>query len=185
MRILGTLLLAVYCMVASSPSFAHAKKSHHKAPIHTGDKITDLVLLSQPLRGLGYARRVSKEIKIESRREHIPPNVVATTAYIESEFNPNSGPCTGIMQLNERAHRKDYRGKNPSNLNENICLGARELHQDLASRGGNYQRMWGRYNGAGSHSSYVIRAMRVYKRLQNGNYTEWKHHLEKKGELWR
>ena len=87
-------------------------------------------------------------------------------------------------------------GLNPRNVEDNIRLGAWELADKakmsskaksriaLASRGG-LSRMWGRYNGAGSRSGYVLRAHRTLTRIKSKTIAELQEHLKKRGPLWK
>jgi len=162
-------------------------------------KIAGLIKLVQPRKGQVYADHVADIIVKEARRYKLDPYVVATTAYIESEFSMVSKPCIGIMQVERRTYRAQYAksGLKPYDLEDNIRLGAWELADKakmssrnknvqvaLASRGG-LSRMWGRYNGAGSRSSYVKRAHTTYSRIKNKDLSEIQVHLKERGPLWK
>ena len=159
-------------------------------------KIAGLIKLVQPRKGQSYADHVAKVICQEAKRYNLDPYIVATTAYIESEFSMVSRPCIGIMQVERRTYRASYAksGLKPSDLEDNIRLGAWELADKaknrstsriaLASRG-DLSRMWGRYNGAGPRSSYVRKAHLVYNRIKSGNPDKWKTHLKARGPLWK
>lgn len=159
-------------------------------------KIAGLIKLVQPRKGQAYADHVAETIVKEAKRYNLDPFVVATTAYIESEFSMSSKPCMGIMQIERRTFRDHYAssGLKPMKLEDNIRLGAWELADKakmskktqvaLASRGG-LSRMWGRYNGAGPRSSYVRRAHTTLNRIKNGNPEVWEKHLKARGPLWK
>ncbi len=159
-------------------------------------KIAGLIKLVQPRKGQSYADHVAKVICQEAKRYNLDPYIVATTAYIESEFSMVSRPCIGIMQVERRTYRASYAksGLKPNDLEDNIRLGAWELADKaknrstsriaLASRG-DLSRMWGRYNGAGPRSSYVRKAHLVYNRIKSGNTDKWKSHLKSRGPLWK
>ena len=177
-----------------------------KKPILTKAQVTDsgvkkkiagLIKLVQPRKGQVYADHVADIIVKEARRYKLDPYVVATTAYIESEFSMVSKPCIGIMQVERRTYRSQYAksGLKPYDLEDNIRLGAWELADKakmsnknvrvaLASRGG-LSRMWGRYNGAGSKSFYVKRAHTTLSRIKNKNLNQIQEHLKKRGPLWK
>ena len=121
-------------------------------------KIAELIKMVQPRKGQSYADQLADTIVKEAKRYKLDPLVVATTAYIESEFNMVSQPCIGIMQVERRVA--------------------------LASRG-TLSRMWGRYNGAGPNSSYVRKAFNTYNQLKKKNPEDWKKHLKSKGPLWK
>ena len=159
-------------------------------------KIAELIKMVQPRKGQSYADQLADTIVKEAKRYKWDPLVVATTAYIESEFNMVSQPCIGIMQVERRTYRASYAksGLNPYNLKDNVRLGAWELADKaksvnrsrvaLASRG-TLSRMWGRYNGAGPNSSYVRKAFNTYNQLKKKNPEDWKKHLKSKGPLWK
>ena len=159
-------------------------------------KIAGLIKLVQPRKGQSYADHVANIICQEAKRYNIDPYIIATTAYIESEFSMASRPCIGIMQVERRTYRALYAksGLKPNDLEDNIRLGAWELADKaknrsqsriaLASRG-ELSRMWGRYNGAGPKSSYVRKAHLVYSRIKNKSVTELQTHLKKRGPLWK
>ena len=159
-------------------------------------KIAGLIKLVQPRKGQSYADHLAKVICQEAKRYNIDPFIIATTAYIESEFSMASSPCIGIMQVERRTYRASYAksGLKPNDLEDNIRLGAWELADKaknrsqsrvaLASRG-DLSRMWGRYNGAGPRSSYVRKAHLVYSRLKSKSVTELQTHLKKRGPLWK
>jgi hypothetical protein len=161
-------------------------------------KIAGLIKMVQPRKGQAYADRVAGSIVKEANRYGLDPYVVASTAYIESEFSMASRPCIGIMQVERRTFNAYYAksGLNPRNVEDNIRLGAWELADKakmsnkaksriaLASRGG-LSRMWGRYNGAGSRSGYVRRAHLTYSRLKSKSIEELQEHLKKRGPLWK
>jgi soluble lytic murein transglycosylase-like protein len=159
-------------------------------------KIAELIKMVQPRKGQSYADQLADTIVKEAKRYKLDPLVVATTAYIESEFNMVSQPCIGIMQVERRTYRASYAksGLNPYNLKDNVRLGAWELADKaksvnrsrvaLASRG-TLSRMWGRYNGAGPNSSYVRKAFNTYNQLKKKKPEDWKKHLKSKGPLWK
>ena len=60
-------------------------------------KIAELIKMVQPRKGQSYADQLADTIVKEAKRYKLDPLVVATTAYIESEFNMVSQPCIGIM----------------------------------------------------------------------------------------
>jgi soluble lytic murein transglycosylase-like protein len=161
-------------------------------------KIAGLIKLVQPRKGQAYANHVAETIVKEAKRYGLDPYVVASTAYIESEFSMSSGPCIGMMQIERRTYREKYAKSklNPYDLEDNIRLGAWELADKakisnrsktriaLASRGG-LSRMWGRYNGAGSRSGYVVRAHTTLSRIKTKSIAELQEHLKKRGPLWK
>ena len=191
-------------LVSATQTIKNAKPEVkvHPKPASTIDesgdrkKIAELIKMVQPRKGQSYADQLADTIVKEAKRYKLDPMVVATTAYIESEFNMVSKPCIGIMQVERRTYRASYAksGLNPYNLKDNVRLGAWELADKaksvsrsrvaLASRG-TLSRMWGRYNGAGPNSGYVRRAFNTYNQLKKKNPDDWKKHLKSKGPLWK
>ncbi len=149
------------------------------------------IRIVQPRKGDGYAERVPEAMAREAHRVHLPITVVATTAYIESEFRMDSGPCVGIMQVNTRTSRELFHQgeREARELDGNIRLGAMELahHYRTATRkspGSALRGMWGRYNGCGPSGGYVRRALRVLHHLKEGDVDSWSKRI-KKGPLWQ
>ena len=191
-------------LVSATQTIKNAKpevKVHPKPASQIDDsgdrkKIAELIKMVQPRKGQSYADQLADTIVKEAKSYKLDPMVVATTAYIESEFNMVSKPCIGIMQVERRTYRASYAksGLNPYNLKDNVRLGAWELADKaksvsrsrvaLASRG-TLSRMWGRYNGAGPNSSYVRKAFNTYNQLKKKNPDDWKKHLKSKGPLWK
>ena len=99
-------------------------------------KIAELIKMVQPRKGQSYADQLADTIVKEAKRYKLDPLVVATTAYIESEFNMVSQPCIGIMQVERRTYRASYAksGLNPYNLKDNVRLGAWELADKAKNR---------------------------------------------------
>lgn len=120
--------------------------------------------------------RLLEYFKRYSKKYDVPFNAVVATAYVESEFSMNSGPCIGIMQVQRGA-----KGLNPYKLRDNIELGCAELGRDL-KRGRSLTNMWGRYNGCGSHGAYVRRVRRVWDRLK---FMSRKKFNSLEGDIWK
>jgi len=169
------------------PRKPHVKKVNTKLI----KKMEDFVYIIRPRLGRKYARRIATTIHKASISYKVPPEVILSTGYVESEFNMNSRPCIGIMQYWGPNYRGSDKKFNPYKLEDNIQLGTRELsryyHHPLASRyKGNWRLRytWGRYNGAGPHSKYVRRALRVYTRIKTKTVKQLQKTLEKKHSLW-
>jgi soluble lytic murein transglycosylase-like protein len=160
-----------------------AKRRHAShAPTHTHSKavskaavVEHLIRSRHPEKGPHYAKVVAGLVIENARAAHLPVEVVAATAAVESGFSMKSGPCIGMMQVNPATYRERYKksGLNPYKLRDNIRIGTRELarhYQETASRSLNDRRrlsiMWGRYNGSGPHSAYVRRALKTYDILR-------------------
>lgn len=101
------------------------------------------------------------------------PEAVAATAKVESDFNMDSGPCIGIMQINPSTYVEEHgrSGIDPREIHGNLRIGSKELARHYYnSRHCTTERMrlacmWGRYNGCGPHGSYVRRALDLYHEI--------------------
>ncbi len=156
-----------------------------------GNKLADFVEVAQPKRGRAYAVRMAQIIRNESNQVGIAADLVAVTAYIETEFRHIGRD--GIMQITGGTYRWKYRnsGLSRSSLKDNVRLGALELKRlrsnntsKLADRG-SLRSMWGRYNGSGANGKYSRKAMLVLQRYRSGNKHTWKKHISKHHVLWR
>lgn len=144
-------------------------------------KITQVIYAVQPKYGINYSKKISRYILEASKKEKISPYIVASTAYVESEFDYKSQPQKGIMQITKslgKSHKTlDY--KLPK---DNILIGAKYLkYLNLSSRG-SLNRMWGRYSG--NSSFYSKRCFKVYRILKYNSIDSIKTKL-KKEELWK
>lgn len=218
LRIILAALAALFMLAASSQGAPQARK----APISVSDlaaqkrqiqaeddkaikKISALVRLAQPRKGLAYARKVASSIVRASRAFHMDPYLIAATGYCESEFSMASRPYIGIMQVS-RALARDYARRGHKydihSIDGNIRLGTHVLasHAGLtrssapsrglyASRGGYSTRSLsyalGRYSGTSARSSYTTKVFRSYGRIKNGTPDTWRSHLRKGRMLWR
>jgi soluble lytic murein transglycosylase-like protein len=93
------------------------------------ERISQFVYTVRHKLGRKYADRVADAIVTSARRNGLSPAMVATTAYIESEFEMTSKPCIGIMQILPSTARNAFgkSGLNPYDLEDNIEMGARYL----------------------------------------------------------
>jgi len=201
-------LCAVFVLAASLPLFAprqtkntkmldqnNITKTHiqNKNLLYTQEKekIEKFIITIKPGNDK-FAKSVSSYIIESAQKNNIHPYIIATTGYVESEFDMNSRPCIGIMQV---LSNKPRDGLNPHNIKDNIELGSRELsyhyhhRKALASRGGDYRLryMWGRYNGCGvsTRNTYIKRVMIVHNRLRYETPSQWENRLKKQHTLWK
>lgn len=170
------------------------------------DRITQLVYIIRQREGRAYAERVASAITTSARRNKIPVMLVATTAYIESEFRMVSRPCVGIMQILPSTARRVFgrSGLDVYDLEDNIEMGSRYLAMHYHEYARPYinansandkltsaeqmlvmRKTWGRYNGSGMNGAYQRKATTVYKRLTEWNSEKWKSHINTKGPLWK
>lgn len=175
----GFALLAITVAVGTS-AFAGAKHNSHKRT-HPSSRLTAVeVVIRRHRRDLTaeQAHRLAVLVSENARAAHVPVEVVAATAAVESGFSMKSGPCIGIMQIHPATYRERYKrsGLNPNRLRDNIRLGSRELarhYRVASSRSGSERRrlafMWGRYNGSGMHSAYVRKALKAYDAIKGSS----------------
>ena len=141
-------------------------------------------------------QKIINWINFEAKRNKIDPYLIATTAYVESEFSQNSQPCIGVMQVylptyRELCKKNSYlKNYNPYNIHGNLVIGAKELALDYCHKNNKYSEsnrlkyMWGRYNGCGISGDYTRKSLCVYLKLKNLSAEQLSSHLKKK-ELWR
>jgi len=162
-------------------------------------KIFKFIKLVQPKYTDSYIDKIVDAIFKYGKKYNVEPYIIASTAYVESEFSMRSRPCVGIMQLLRSSMKwlnpkKEY---DPYTIDGNIALGTKELSMhihrnvdrgNLVDRSSNNDRtlkyMWGRYNGAGSKSYYSKKTLRVMHTLVSKDLVEIKVRL-KKGPIWR
>jgi hypothetical protein len=156
--------------------------------------IASLVRAVAPRQSPEYAWMVASNIVQSARENGVSPYIVSATAVVESEFSMQAGPCVGVMQMNPATVAEVYSrsDRDVNGLEDNIWMGANFLainyRSRLASRGGSdeyrMRHMWGRYNGSGPKSLYVKRALRVLRRIKEGNSVSWKRTIKTTGTLW-
>lgn len=144
-------------------------------------KITQVIEIVQPKLGHEYAKKISGYIIEASKKEKISPYIVASTAYVESEFNYKAQPQKGIMQIT-KSLGKSHKTLNYKNSKDNILIGAKYLKYLHLSSRGSLDRMWNRYSG--NSSFYSRRCSKVYKIFKYNSIVNIKERLKKK-ELWR
>jgi soluble lytic murein transglycosylase-like protein len=202
------ILIAFICMLLTVSAVKakeinqNAKASVSKSvknKLDKKEKIFKFIKLVQPKYSAFYIKKIVDAIFKYGTKYKIDPYIIATTAYVESEFNMRSGPCIGIMQVYKPTlkwlnPKKEY---NPYTIDGNIALGTKELSLNmpkslrrgkLANRASNDPNalalMWGKYNGAGSKSKYVDRCFYALRKLALKNIKELKVILEH-GQLWQ
>jgi hypothetical protein len=162
-------------------------------------KIFKFIKLVQPKYTDSYIQKIVDAIFKYGKKYNVEPYIIASTAYVESEFSMKSRPCVGIMQLLRSSMKwlnpsKEY---DPYTIDGNIALGTKELSMHIhrnVNRGNLIDRsssndrtlryMWGRYNGAGSRSYYSTKTLKVMHTLVSKDLDEIKVRL-KKGPIWR
>lgn len=162
-------------------------------------KIFKFIKLVQPKYTDSYVQKIVDAIFKYGDKYKVEPYIIASTAYVESEFSMRSRPCIGIMQVLRSSLRwlnpkKEY---DPYTIDGNIALGTKELSMhikrdvnrgNLVDRSSSNDRilryMWGKYNGAGSRSYYSTKTLKVMRTLVFKDLDEIQVRL-KKGPIWR
>jgi soluble lytic murein transglycosylase-like protein len=158
------------------------------------EKIFKFIKLVQPKYTDSYISKIVEAIFKYGKKYNVEPYVIASTAYVESEFDMNSKPCIGMMQLLRSTARyyDPQRQYNPYQLDGNIAIGTIELSHHLKrytprSDGpdrSSYRGMYRSYNGSTHKNQYAIKALLVQYRLEHLNIDSIKQRL-KKGPIWR
>ena len=194
-------MLITVCSVKAQEINQNAKASVSNSVKNKLDKklkIFKFIKLVQPKYSDSYTQKIVDAIFKYGNKYKIEPYVIASTAYVESEFSMKSGPCIGIMQVYKPSLRwlnpkKEY---DPYTIDGNIALGVKELSLSLPSninRGNVIDRssanerglkiMWGKYNGSGSRGYYSTKTLNVMRKIIVYDLDKLKQSL-KKGPLW-
>ncbi len=156
-------------------------------------KIFQFIKLVQPKFSNSYISRVVNAIFKYGDKYDVDPYVIASTAYVESEFNMKSKPCIGVMQLLKSTARvfDPKRNYNPYELEGNIAIGTLELKHHLninTPRGklpdrSTYRKTYEKYNGSYMKRSYARKVLLVQIRLEQLALDKIKEKL-RKGPIW-
>jgi len=157
------------------------------------EKISKFIKLVQPKYSQAYTAKIVNAIMRYSVKYKVDPYVIASTAYVESEFKMTSRPCIGVMQL-VRSSIRYYDPKrvyNPYTIDGNIAIGTLELSKHLKrySRGAlpsraSYRQMYRSYNGSYMKNRYSVKTMLVQLRLEKLSINQLKIKLSK-SPLWK
>lgn len=167
--------------------------SNSKDKLDKKEKISKFIKLVQPRYSQTYIQKIVDAIMKYSAKFKVDPYVIASTAYVESEFKMTSRPCIGIMQLVTSSIRyyDPKRVYNPRTIDGNIAIGTIELSKHLQrySRGNlpnrtAYRNMYRSYNGSYLKNRYSIKTMLVQNRLENLPIETIKAKL-RKGPIWK
>ena len=129
-------MLLTVCSVKAQEINQNAKASVSNSVKNKLDKklkIFKFIKLVQPKFTNTYVSRIVNAIFKYGEKYEVDPYVIASTAYVESEFSMKSKPCIGIMQLLRSTSKffdpsKQY---NPYELEGNIAIGTLELRHHL------------------------------------------------------
>ena len=157
------------------------------------EKISKFIKLVQPKYSQSYISKIVNAIMKYSVKYKVDPYVIASTAYVESEFKMTSRPCIGVMQL-VRSSIRYYDPKrvyNPYTIDGNIAIGNLALSKHLKrySRGAlpsraSYRQMYRSYNGSYMKNRYSVKTMLVQLRLEKLSINQLKIKLSK-SPLWK
>mgnify|MGYP000615912876 CR=1 FL=1 len=73
--------------------------SKSKDKLDKKEKISKFIKLVQPRYSQSYIKKITAAIMKYAAVFKVDPYVIASTAYVESEFKMTSRPCIGMMQL--------------------------------------------------------------------------------------
>ena len=172
---------------------AKVSVSTSKDKLDKKEKISKFIKLVQPRYSQSYIKKITDAIMKYAAVFKVDPYVIASTAYVESEFKMTSKPCIGMMQLVRPSIRyyDPKRVHNPFTIDGNIAIGTKELsvHLRKYSRKGlpsrtAYRYMYRSYNGSYLKNKYSIKTMLVQTRLEHLSVNTLKSKL-KKGPIWK
>ena len=172
---------------------AKVSVSTSKDKLDKKEKISKFIKLVQPRYSQSYIKKITAAIMKYAAVFKVDPYVIASTAYVESEFKMTSKPCIGMMQLVRPSIRyyDPKRVHNPFTIDGNIAIGTKELsvHLRKYSRKGlpsrtAYRYMYRSYNGSYLKNKYSIKTMLVQTRLEHLSVNTLKSKL-KKGPIWK
>ena len=171
---------------------AKVSVSTSKDKLDKKEKISKFIKLVQPRYSQSYIKKITDAIIKYSAVFKVDPYVIASTAYVESEFKMTSRPCIGMMQLVRPSIRyyDPKRVYNPYTVDGNIAIGTKELSRHLKrySRGKlpnrtAYRNMYISYNGSYLKNRYSVKTLLVQTRLEHLSIDALKSKL-KKGPIW-
>jgi soluble lytic murein transglycosylase-like protein len=169
----------------------------NKGELAKRNKIKGFIKLVNPKYSDSYIAKIVDAIFKYSKKYQVNPYIIASTAYVESEFSMKSRPCIGIMQILRSTARyiDPKRQYDPYTIDGNIALGAKELSMHLKKtvRGSTMDRssgssrnlryMWGKYNGAGTQSRYSSKVLKVLQTICMNDINHLRAKL-KHGPIW-
>ena len=171
---------------------AKVSVSTSKDRLDKKEKISKFIKLVQPRYSQSYIKKITDAIMKYAAVFKVDPYVIASTAYVESEFKMTSRPCIGMMQLVRPSIRyyDPKRVYNPYTVDGNIAIGTKELSRHLKrySRGKlpnrtAYRNMYISYNGSYLKNRYSVKTLLVQTRLEHLSIDALKSKL-KKGPIW-
>jgi hypothetical protein len=172
---------------------AKVSVSTSKDKLDKKEKISKFIKLVQPRYSQSYIKKITAAIMKYAAVFKVDPYVIASTAYVESEFKMTSRPCIGMMQLVRPSIRyyDPKRVYNPRTIEGNIAIGTKELsvHLRKHSRKGlpsrtAYRNMYRSYNGSYMKNRYSVKTMLVQTRLEHLSIDALKSKL-RKGPIWK
>ena len=196
-------VIVLITLLSTNIGVIHSPKPYHqdaKVSVSTSkdkldkkEKISKFIKLVQPRYSQSYIKKITDAIMKYSAVFKVDPYVIASTAYVESEFKMTSRPCIGMMQLVRPSIRyyDPKRVYNPYTVDGNIAIGTKELSRHLKrySRGKlpnrvAYRNMYRSYNGSYMKNRYSVKTLLVQTRLEHLSIDALKSKL-KKGPIWR
>jgi hypothetical protein len=211
--LLITCALASFVLAQTKHAFAlDTKRTITPIFCSTGDWVADRILLfgeQGSHRDLRPFTRVealdmAAKMRVASAQTHTPLIYYLVTGMVESHYNQNDGPCTGVMQVDRVEAARHRKHGDVHTVLGNLVVAGMVLREymprdyaQVASRGGaqsrrspalseheRLARMWSRYNGGPVDGMYVRRSFRVKKRLETWSLTRLAIHRAHYGGLW-
>ena len=105
----------------------------NKGELAKRNKIKGFIKLVNPKYSESYIAKIVEAMFIYGKKYKVDPYIIASTAYVESEFSMKSKPCIGMMQVLKSTARyiDPKRQYNPYTVYGNIALGTKELSMHL------------------------------------------------------
>ena len=195
--IVSIILLLLNIGVIHSPKPYHqdakVSVSTSKDKLDKKEKISKFIKLVQPKYSQSYIQKMVNAFMKYGEKFKVDPYILASVAYVESEFKMTSKPCIGIMQLVRPSIRyyDPKRVYDPYTIDGNVAIAAIELRHHLNKHTRNkypdrssYRSMYRSYNGSYLKNRYSVKAMLVQYRLEHLSFESLRSKL-RKGPIWR
>ncbi len=178
--VISTIMMLLSIGIVKSPP----KPNHQDAKISVSskdkldkkEKISKFIKLVQPRYSQSYIQKMVNAFMKYGEKFKVDPYILASVAYVESEFRMTSKPCIGIMQLVRPSIRyyDPKRVYDPYTIEGNVAIAAIELrhHLNRHTRSkypdrSSYRSMYRSYNGSYLKNRYSVKALLVQYRLEH------------------
>ncbi len=195
--VISTIMMLLSIGIVKSPP----KPNHQDAKISVSskdkldkkEKISKFIKLVQPRYSQSYIQKMVNAFMKYGEKFKVDPYILASVAYVESEFRMTSKPCIGIMQLVRPSIRyyDPKRVYDPYTIDGNVAIAAIELRHHLNKHTrskypdrSSYRSMYRSYNGSYLKNRYSVKAMLVQYRLEHLSFESLRSKL-RNGPIWR